>query len=168
MYFTIVLQIDPADCRSTAATIEVTSTLSVSSDIVANARCGSSSMEFTARPGQQLNITITDFNHQNNPNNQRSCVNYLELTEPSGKSEPVCAGSYGRTGHVMLTSGHDVTAVFHIQDPRNQRFILTFEGKSKKKIIMSFPHTLATHDIGKKEQHKRHLYKQIFNLFNIM
>ena len=85
-------------------------------------------MTFSARPGQQLNITITDFSHQNNPNNQRSYVNYLELTESSGKREPVCAGSYGRTGHVMVTSGHDVTATFHIQDPRNQRFILTFEG----------------------------------------
>ena len=106
----------------------VESRLSVSSEILAKSHCGSSSMAFSARPGQHLNITITDFNHLSNQNNQRSCVNYLELTELSGKTEPVCAGTYGRTGHVMLTTGHDVTTVFHIQDPRNQRFILTFEG----------------------------------------
>ena len=124
----LVLQVQSTECRGTATKIAIESRLSVSSEILAKSHCGSASMEFSARPGQQLNITITDFNHLSNQNNQRSCVNYLELTEPSGKTEPVCAGSYGRSGHVMLTSGHDVTAVFHIQDPRNQRFILTFEG----------------------------------------
>ena len=108
--------------------MDVSTKLAVSSEILAKANCGSSSVHFTASPGQQLNISILDFNY-NAHEHSRHCVNYLELIESyTGKTEPVCAGSYERTGHVMLSAGHDVTAVFHVQDPNNQRFILSFEG----------------------------------------
>ena len=126
-----MLQLDYTQCRATSTKFKVTSKLSVSSKILSEANCGSSSLQFAARLGQQLNITITDFNSNQHENSRHSCVNYLELSEPeTGKKQPVCAGSYDRSGHVMLTSGHDVTAVFHVQDPNNQRFILTLEGMS--------------------------------------
>ena len=125
----LVFQLQQSQCRSTASKIEVTSKLSISSETLTTANCGSSSLTFTARPGQQLNISITDFTFTNHQGNRQSCVNYLELLERDSETpKPVCAGQYGRNGHVMLTSGPEVKAVFHVQDPRNQRFIISLEG----------------------------------------
>ena len=125
-----VLQIDQSQCRSSANNIEVSSKLSISSDILANANCGSSSMTFMSRPGQQLNISITDFTFGAHQHNSRSCINYLEIVDPAKENPiPVCAGAYGRTGNIMLSEGHEIQTTFHVQDPKNQRFILSFEGK---------------------------------------
>ena len=123
-----VQQIQAHECHSASHQVEVTSFTAISSHRLAQNGCGSSQLRLAARAGQTLNISLIDLTSQSHDDVTRACTNYFELQEDSSLPVPVCAGT-SRKRHIMTSHGNQVSANFQIQDPKNQRFILTLERK---------------------------------------
>ena len=127
--FSVLNDITPATCRSGAATVEVSTRESVSSQTLLTSGCATSTMHFTARHGQTLNMSIVDFSSDSSLDSN-SCLNYLQVKDTeSGSSLPVCSGSV-RERHILQSTGHEIEATFQLRDPNKQRFLLRFEGSS--------------------------------------
>ena len=121
----------PATCRN-HGTINVSTSLTLSSATLVTSGCATSTLRLSARAGQTLNVSIVDFSTDSSLHAANSCLNYLQLKDTrSTSSLPVCAGSSVRERHVMQSSGDEVEARFTLHDPSKQRFLLTFQGTCK-------------------------------------
>ena len=115
-------------CQTTNGRVNVSTSLSLSSSSLVTSRCGTSTLRFSARPGQTLNVSIVDFTRESSLQAVNSCLNYLQLKDTrSSSSLPVCSGAV-RERHVMQSSGHEIEATFTLHDPSKQRFLLRFQG----------------------------------------
>ena len=117
-------------CSASDARMNVTSSLSFSSDVIASTNCATSSLVLSARPGQRLNLSLTDFHSHDVTGASPACHNYLQLTDvTSGDAMTVCASSE-RHKALMTSVGHQVKVKFQLHDARSQRFLLHAQGSS--------------------------------------
>ena len=115
-------------CTTQDAIFNVTSSLSFASDVIASTNCATSSIVLSARPGQRLNLSLTDFHSDDVTGASRACLNYLQLTDvTSADAMTVCANT--ERHKVLMTSvGHEVKVKFQVYEPQSQKFILHAEG----------------------------------------
>ena len=115
-------------CSSNNEIMNVTSSITFSSDVIASTNCATSSLVLSARPGQRLNLSLTDFHSHDVTGASPACHNYLQLTDvTSGDAMTVCASSE-RHKALMTSVGHQVKVKFQLHDARSQRFLLHAQG----------------------------------------
>ena len=108
--------------------MNVTSSMTFSSDVIASTNCATSSLVLSARPGQRLNLSLTDFHSHDVTGASPACHNYLQLTDvTSDDAMTVCAG-VPRERRLMSTVGHSARIKFQVHNPNQQRFILHAQG----------------------------------------
>ena len=128
----VALTIASHQCRAfSPPSFNVTNTMtSLSSDEVAAAGCGGDVIEFTARPGQQINVTLVDLTHSDGDVTARrsACVNFFELHDTDDAQRLQVCATPQRHRHVMTSLGHNIKIKFQIQDAARQKFLLQLKG----------------------------------------
>ena len=128
--FVSVNWVESAMCHAGSKNIEVATEAVLSSKNLFDVGCGGSTLQLTAKPGQQLNVSIVDFTWQAAIDQAGSCVNYLELHDTTGDDRvTVCAGP-SRERDIMMSAANVLQAHFQLQDPKQQHFLLEIRGQA--------------------------------------
>ena len=85
-------------------------------------------IELRAKPGQQINISLTDFMWQSD-NSHRGCVSYGEVTDKQTQRHVRLCGGQHRESTVMVSISS--TVKLNLQPvSANNRYLLTFAGRN--------------------------------------